>query len=304
MPNVPAGLSAALLALALVAGDASAQGWRERLQQARQASREPATQPPQLPAGTRALVDIAYGDDARQRFDAYLPTRPVPGAPVILFVHGGGWANGNKDNPGVVEGKAGQWLPKGSVLVSTNYRLRPATAPLDQARDVARALAQVQRMAPDWGADPSRVVLMGHSAGAHLAALVGASPALWREAGARPPLGVVSLDSGALDVPDMMRRPRLPPLYDRAFGADPDDWVAASPQHQLTAQAVPMLLVCSTRRNDACPQARAFQAKAATLGVAMEVLPQALSHRQLNRELGLPSDYTDAVDRWLDALAR
>ena len=65
-----------------------------------------------------------------------------------------------------------------------------------------------------------------------------------------------------------------------------------------------MLLVCSTRRNDACPQARAFQAKAATLGVAMEVLPQALSHRQLNRELGLPSDYTAAVDRWLDALAR
>lgn len=304
MPTVPAGLSAALLALALVAGDASAQGWRERLQQARQASREPATQPPQLPAGTRALVDIAYGDDARQRFDAYLPARPVPGAPVILFVHGGGWANGNKDNPGVVEGKAGQWLPKGSVLVSTNYRLRPATAPLDQARDVARALAQVQRLAPDWGADPARVVLMGHSAGAHLAALVGASPALWREAGARPPLGVVSLDSGALDVPDMMRRPRLPPLYDRAFGADPDDWVAASPQHQLTAQAVPMLLVCSTRRNDACPQARAFQAKAATLGVAMEVLPQALSHRQLNRELGLPSDYTAAVDRWLDALAR
>ncbi len=304
MPTVPAGLSAVLLALALVAGHASAQGWRERLQQARQASREPATQPPQLPAGTRALVDIAYGDDARQRFDAYLPARPVPGAPVILFVHGGGWANGNKENPGVVEGKAGQWLPKGSVLVSTNYRLRPATAPLDQARDVARALAQVQRMAPDWGADPARVVLMGHSAGAHLAALVGASPALWREAGARPPLGVVSLDSGALDVPDMMRRPRLPPLYDRAFGADPDDWVAASPQHQLTAQAVPMLLVCSTRRNDACPQARAFQAKAATLGVAMEVLPQALSHRQLNRELGLPSDYTVAVDRWLDALAR
>ena len=56
MPTVPAGLSAVLLALALVAGDASAQGWRERLQQARQASCEPATQPPQLPAETFVLV--------------------------------------------------------------------------------------------------------------------------------------------------------------------------------------------------------------------------------------------------------
>ena len=115
--------------------------------------------------------------------DVYLPAKPLDAAPVILVVHGGGWANGNKDNPGLVDGKAGRWLPEGRVLVSTNYRMRPDTAPLDQARDVARALAQVQRLAPEWGADPSRVVLMGHSAGAHLAALVGASPALWREAG-------------------------------------------------------------------------------------------------------------------------
>lgn len=304
MPTAFTRLAATLLALAFVVPAAPAQGLRERLQRAREASRQPAAQPPDLPAGTRVLHDLAYGDDPRQRFDVYLPAQTLPGAPVILFVHGGGWANGNKDNPGVVEGKAGKWLPEGRVLVSTNYRMRPDTAPLDQARDVARALAQAQRLAPEWGADPARVVLMGHSAGAHLAALVGASPALWREAGARPPLGVVSLDSGALDVPDMMRRPRLPPLYDRAFGADPDDWVAASPQHQLTAQAVPMLLVCSTRRRDACPQAQAFQAKAAELGVAFEVLPQALSHAQVNRELGLPSDYTVAVDRWLDALAR
>ena len=304
MPNAAVRQAAVLLLLALAADDAPAQALRERLQQAREASRQPAARPPELPAGTRVLRDLAYGDDPRQRFDVYLPAKPLDAAPVILVVHGGGWANGNKDNPGLVDGKAGKWLPEGRVLVSTNYRMRPDTAPLDQARDVARALAQVQRLAPEWGADPSRVVLMGHSAGAHLAALVGASPSLWREAGASAPLGVVSLDSGALDVPDMMRRPRLPPLYHRAFGADPDDWVAASPQHQLTAQAVPMLLVCSTRRNDTCPQARAFQAEAATLGVAMEVLPQALSHRQLNRELGLPSDYTAAVDRWLDALAR
>ena len=306
MPVAVIRVAACLLALALAvtASDVPAQGLLERLRSAREASRQPAAQPPDLPAGTRMLRDLVYGEDPRQRFDVYLPAQSLQVAPVILLVHGGGWANGNKDNPGVVEGKAGKWLPEGRVLVSTNYRMRPDTAPLDQARDVGRALAQVQRLAPDWGADPSRVVLMGHSAGAHLAALVGASPSLWIEAGALPPLGVVSLDSGALDVPDMMRRPRLPALYHRAFGADPDDWIAASPQHQLTARAVPMLLVCSTQRRDACPQAQVFQARATTAGVAVEVLPQALSHGQVNRELGLPSDYTAAVDRWLDALAR
>ncbi|SOD55360.1 alpha/beta hydrolase [Pseudoxanthomonas wuyuanensis] len=287
---------------------AQAQGFREWLEEARQASRQPAATPPALPAGARALRDVAYGSDPRQRFDVYLPARtrnaPAPGAPVLLFVHGGGWENGNKDNPGVVEDKAAYWLPKGYILVSTNYRMRPDTAPLDQARDVARALAKVQQLAPQWDADPSRVVLIGHSAGAHLAALVGASSALWREAGAGKPRGVVSLDSGALDVPDLMRRPRIPKLYHRAFGGNPDDWIAASPHHQLTGEAVPMLIVCSTRRPDACPQGRALAGKAAKLGVRMEVLPQDLSHREINRELGEISSYTKAVDGFIRSLVR
>ncbi|WFC42057.1 alpha/beta hydrolase [Pseudoxanthomonas sp. SE1] len=276
----------------------AAQTFRERLQQAREASRQPAARVPSLPEGARALRDIAYGADPRQRFDVYLPAQ-TRNAPVILFVHGGGWENGNKDNPGVVENKAAYWLPKGYILVSTNYRMRPDTAPLEQARDVARALAVVQEHAPDWNADPSRVLLMGHSAGAHLAALVGASSTLWREAGAARPRGVVSLDSGALDVPLTMQKPPLPGIYDRAFGKDRDEWIAASPWHQLTRDAVPMLFVCSSRRKDACPQGRAMVEKARTLGVAMEVLPEDLSHGEVNHLLGAPSAYTEAVDTFV-----
>lgn len=282
---------------------AEAQGFRERLEEAREASRRPAATPPVLPAGARALRDVAYGSDPRQRFDVYLPAQ-TRNAPVLLFVHGGGWENGNKDNPGVVEDKAAYWLPKGYILVSTNYRMRPDTAPLDQARDVARALAKVQQLAPQWDADPSRVVLMGHSAGAHLAVLVGASSTLWREVGAARPRGVVSLDSGALDVPDLMRRPRIPKLYHRAFGGDRDEWIAASPFHQLSADASPMLIVCSTRRPDACPQGRALAEKASVLGVRMDVLPQDLSHMQVNRELGQDSSYTEAVARFIGSLLR
>lgn len=287
-----------LCVLLTVPAPLTAQTFRERLEQAREASRQPAAHAPKLPAGARALRDIAYGDDPRQRFDVYLPARPHA-APIILFVHGGGWVNGNKDNPGVVENKAAYWLPKGYILVSTNYRMLPDTAPLDQARDVARALAAVQKRAAEWGGDASRALLMGHSAGAHLAALVGASTNLWREAGAQKPRGVVSLDSGALDVPDLMKRPRIPPLYHRAFGSDASDWVAASPHHQLTRDAVPMLLVCSSRRPDACPQGRAMVEKAQSLGVTVDVLPENLSHIEVNRELGLPSAYTEAVNAFM-----
>lgn len=288
-----------MLALALLLPPAApAQTLLERLQQAREASLRPAATPPVLPAGSRMLRDLSYGDDPRQRLDAYLPAQ-AKRAPILLFVHGGGWAAGNKDNPGNVENKAAYWLPKGYVLVSVNYRMRPDTAPLEQARDVARALAAVGRLAPQWNADPSRIVLMGHSAGAHLAVLVGASASLWREAGATRPRGVVSLDSGALDVPDLMRRPRIPPLYHRAFGDDEDNWIAASPHHRLDRDAVPMLLVCSTRRPDACPQSRAMETKSRTLGVRVEVSPQDLSHGEVNRLLGLPSAYTERVNAFL-----
>ena len=287
-----------LLCALLIALPLAAQTFRERVQHARQTSRHPAAHAPTLPAGARAVRDVSYGNDPRQRYDVYLPAQPQR-APVILFVHGGGWANGSKDNPGVVENKAAYWLPKGYVLVSINYRMRPDTAPIDQARDVARALADVQKRAPSWNADPANVMLMGHSAGAHLAALVGASSTLWRDAGAMKPRGVVSLDSGALDVPLTMKKPPLPRIYDTAFGKNPADWIAASPYHQLTRDAVPMLLVCSSRRQDACPQGRAMAAKGKALGVTMEVLPEDLSHGEVNRALGLPSDYTAAVGRFI-----
>lgn len=279
---------------------ASARNFRERIAAARAASVLPG-KPPVVPAGTRVLRDVSYGADPRQTFDVYLPA-VTEGAPVILFAHGGGWANGNKDNPGIVENKAAYWLPKGYVLVSTNYRMRPDTAPLEQARDVARALAEVQKRAPQWKANPAQVTLMGHSAGAHLVVLVGASSEVWREAGAARPLGVISLDSGALDVPKTMERPPLPGIYTRAFGDNPADWIAASPHHQLTADASPMLIVCSSRRRDVCAQSEAFKQKAASLGVRVQLLPENLSHAEINRDLGKTSAYTEGVDAFLRGL--
>ncbi|KAF1710115.1 alpha/beta hydrolase [Pseudoxanthomonas sacheonensis] len=275
----------------------------ERLTQLREASKRERTVA--LPAGAEAVRNVAYGADPAQRFDVYLP-KGVRRAPVLFFVHGGGWANGDKTNPGI-ENKIDFWLAKGYAVISANYRMLPEAAPLLQARDVAQAVATAQRRADEWSLDRARFVLAGHSAGAHLVALLGADPKRLADAGAQRPLGVVSLDSGALDVPALMGMPRLPKLYRNAFGADENYWAAASPQQQLGRAALPMLIVCSSERrfpSSPCDEGRKLARKAAQLGVRMEVLPEPMSHAEINRELGLPSAYTEAVAKFVDSLVR
>lgn len=248
-----------------------------------------------------AHADVAYGGDPAQKLDVYAPATPVQGAPVILMVHGGAWAIGDKASSNVVRHKVARWLPRGLIFISVNYRMLPKADPLEQARDVARALAFAQQQAAAWGGDAGKFVLMGHSAGAHLVSLLSANPALAREQGARPWLGTVSLDSAAFDVPAIMNA-RHARLYDRAFGKDPNFWAAASPLQQLTQAQAPVLAVCSSKRDDACPQARGFADKASPLGMRVEVLPQDRTHAEINDDLGQPGAYTEAVEGFLRSL--
>lgn len=256
--------------------------------------------PMALPSGIRVQRNIAYGRDPLQRFDVYLPAHPRH-APVIVMVHGGGWSRGDKAMRSVVEHKVARWVPRGFILVSVNYRLLPQASVQQQVEDIAQALMVAQRRAVDWGGDRERFILMGHSAGAHLVALLTAEPALALARGASPWLGTVSLDSAALDVPAIMRMPHLR-LYDRAFGSDPAYWASVSPYQQLRAPTVPTLLVCSSRRRDSCPQARSFAGKAHTFESRSEPLPEDLSHREIDLQLGLDPDYTRAVEQFMASL--
>lgn len=242
--------------------------------------------------------DIPYGSDPRQRFDVYLPAQGAANAAVIFMVHGGGWRIGGKAETAVIRHKAPYFTGRGYVFISVDYRMLPDADPLQQARDVAQALAAAQARAAGWGADPRRFVLMGHSAGAHLVALLAANPAL---APGASWLGTVALDSGALDVPDIMQQRHLP-LYDAAFGADPAYWRQVSPQHALQPGSQPFLLVCSSQRERACRQAHAFARQVNAGGGRAEVLEQARSHRDINLLLGADPAYTGAVQAFLDSL--
>lgn len=247
------------------------------------------------------LRNVRYGDDDRQTMDIYLPRTARTDMPVIFMVHGGAWRFGDKSARSVVLNKAMRWVPRGFIFISVNYRMLPEADPLRQAEDIAQALAAAQAKAAALGGDPGKVILMGHSAGAHLVDLLDANPDLALKAGARPWLGTVSLDSGALDVARIMNARHLR-LYDRAFGSDPAFWHTVSPTQALTASARPILLVCSTRRADSCPQAHAFSARASKLGVRAEVLGEDLSHMEINATLGEPGAYTEAVERFMSGL--
>jgi acetyl esterase/lipase len=241
--------------------------------------------------------NVGYGGDPAERFDVY--TSPgARNAPVLFFVHGGGWARGDKASPGRLDAKAARWLPEGFVLISVDYPLLPEARPLGQARAVARALAFAQAHAAQYGADPRRFIVMGHSAGAHLAALIATSQSIGEDAGVIAPAAYVLLDTAALDVAAVMRSRHLH-LYDRAFGTDPGQWAGQSPTALLAGAGPPMLVVCSTRRRVSCPEARAFVAKAKALGTQATLLEEDLSHAEINRRLGEPSSYTDAVDAFM-----
>ena len=248
--------------------------------------------------------NIPFGTDPRQQFDVYLPTQqsnPKNTMPWIFMVHGGAWRLGDKAHDNVVDNKVKHWVPKGMVLVSSNYRLLPKADPLTQVQDIAKALANVQKTAASYGIDAQQCLIMGHSAGAHLAALLAASPKLLKAAGATPCLGAVLIDSAAMNLPSVMQR-RHAAFYDQAFGNQPAYWRTVSPMDQMTNTVIPLLTICTARHDDACDQAKALTDRAKTLSSKPSDytwFKLSLSHEQANEQLGLIGPYTNAVDRFI-----
>lgn len=256
--------------------------------------------------------DLAYGPNTKQRLDVYIPPQVAQGqvrdVPILLMVHGGGWRHGTKSRGGVVGDKAVYWLGQSFIFVSTDYRLLPDAPPDQQAVDVAAAFKFVSANAAKWGGSPHKIILMGHSAGAHLVAYVWARVDMLKSAGASAlPLGVVALDSAAYDITRVMENRHFG-LYDDAFGKDPSFWSIMSPITHLSVQSLPIHMVCSSRRAEACLQAELHQKVAISQGVRAEINPQDLSHAEINRDLGQVDPqtigYTRSVDAFIQSLLR
>lgn len=250
--------------------------------------------------------EIAYGSDPLQKLDfhAAQTTRP---APLVIFVHGGGWKRGDKNNA-TGQFKAPHYNGQGYHFASINYRLVPAATVEQQAADVASALAKLLAEADRRGIDRSKVVLMGHSAGAHLVALVGTDPQYLRGAGLsyRDVKGIIPLDGAAYNVAEQMgENSRLMgDTYQQAFGTDPERQKALSPTLHAAAPNAPAFLILHVQRRDGTEQSRALGAALRKAGTDAKVQGfdgrGLQGHTEINRRLGDP-EYaaTPVVDEFL-----
>ncbi|WP_445345403.1 alpha/beta hydrolase [Acinetobacter bohemicus] len=252
---------------------------------------------------TKSLKNIAYGPHPQQAMDVYFPTQPLTDktpAPLIVMVHGGAWTIGDKNNAAVVKNKVDYWSKQGWIFISINYRLVPNATLQQQTQDIAEALIYIQNQAPNWHADSKRLVLMGHSAGAHLVSLLTTRP-LWLTSQPQPWRATVALDSAAYHVEKIMQN-RHSHFYDQAFSDQPSNWKALSPISQLRQTLPAFLAVCSTTRPDQpCTQAQQFIQQAQKLGTKAQLLPLPLSHIEINKSLGKNNPYTQAVDQFIQS---
>jgi acetyl esterase/lipase len=259
------------------------------------------------PEGT---VEIAYGDHARQRLD-FTPAA-APGAPLVLFVHGGGWSRGDKRIAGHM---AAHFHGRGYAFAAINYRLVPDARPDGQAADVAAAIARLRGDARRLGIDPDRIMLIGHSAGAHLVALVGTDPAYL--AAHRIPLsaiaGVVPLDGAGYDVPRQIAAagPFLRRIYANAFGEEPDYQRRVSPvAHAAGPNAARFLILhVASRPDDSGAQSQALAAALRAARTPAEVEAVDGNHMTIFRGFGTPghraTELTDAFSaRIFGSIAR
>lgn len=121
--------------------------------------------------------DINYADAQSRKtqlteFDLYAPASETA-HPIVIWIHGGGWQIGDK---GTVGAKPAASVQKGCLFVSVNYRLVPAVEYKDQAADIAKAIRWIHDHAQQYGGTAIQIFLMGHSAGAHFAALLATDP--------------------------------------------------------------------------------------------------------------------------------
>jgi acetyl esterase/lipase len=206
--------------------------------------------------GAREALDLLYRPGSshdKHRLDVFMP--PVPRAPVVHFVHGGYWVSGDRKGGGH---GAGLYASIGRALVSRgigcviqSYRLAPEVGIDGILDDVMAALSWTERHIAEHGGDPSRIFMMGHSAGGHIAALIAADDSLHEMRGMRREdvRGCIAL-SAIWDVEDMAdtqgtafgESVTLP-----VFGEDRARWRARSPMQHLDAETTPMLIAVGER---------------------------------------------------------
>ena len=240
-------------------------------------------------------ADIAYGDDPRQTLDIYVPSDKAAHAPVVVFFYGGSWQSGDKNGYRFV----GQALAsRGLVAVVPDYRLYPPTTFPGFIEDGARAVAWAKAHAADYGADPDRLFVSGHSAGAHIGAMLATDGRYLAAAGASIAdlAGFVGM-AGPYDF-----LPIRDPVLQRIF-APRETWPRTQPIEFVDGDEPPMLLMHGAADETVYPKNSrnlANKIKASGGSAQLEIYPD-VGHIGLIAPLAAPLRMTgDQLDVFAD----
>ncbi|QDU39402.1 Carboxylesterase NlhH [Maioricimonas rarisocia] len=254
--------------------------------------------------------DLSYVErgTARQSLDLYAPADGRD-RPVLIWIHGGGWRIGDKRN---VQLKPQALVEHGYVFVSVGYRFVPDVDLDAMAGDIAAAIRWVHDHAREYRGSPDHLFIAGHSAGAHLAALVCTNERYLAEAGLTlgDISGCIPVDTAAYDVPELLksRRRRRSLVYTSAFTTDATTQKRLSPiTHVVRDKQIPGFLILHVAsRPDSTARSQAFAQRLRDAGVAARVVPaHDKTHATINRELGKSDDPpTRALFQWLDERTR
>ncbi len=256
------------------------------------------TKPPiVVTANTLVTHDVQYtdkADDKLRTLDIYAP-KGVKAAPVFVFIHGGGWSKRDKDEVGS--------QPKllnsaGTIVVSVNYRLIPEVRHPENVKDIAAAIAWLHKNIEKFGGDPKKIVIMGHSAGSHLAALVATDGRYLAAHDLRRDQlrGVVSLDGSAFDIPDRVKNgsEQIAENCRRAFGESEEVQADGSPIKHIEGEVPlpPFLLVYLKEGSLNHSQSRRFAELVERAGGKAKLahISDGKSHQALCDDLGTDSD--------------
>ena len=258
--------------------------------------------------------NLAYTDpaDELQKLDIYAPAG-AKNLPVVFWIHGGGWQTGDKAQ---IEHKPQAFADKGFVFVSTNYRLLPKVEMVTIFQDVAKSIRWVHDHIADYGGDPNRLLVMGHSAGAQLAALISIDDRYLKAEGLSLSIikGCVPVDGDTYDVPAIIEtaetrrrvhgQPQAKFGHREKFGNTPEkhrDYSAVT--HVAKDKGIPPILILYVADHpDNTAQAQRLAAALTAAGVPAKLFGgKETNHNRLNDNLGLPDDpATKAVFEFVD----
>lgn len=245
-------------------------------------------------------------DPKLNMLNVYMPKKGS-NSPMVIWIHGGSWTFGDKDN---VLYKAEYFTARGYVFASVNYRLSPEVKHPANAQDIADAVVWLHENAKHYSADPEKIFMIGHSAGADLAALIGIDEKYLQKSGGSLSIldGVILLDGNGYDIVQLMKNGsnKMKDWYKESFGFAKKDWDQASSVNFIKPDnpIPPFMIAYANDQEPSEKQAILLAKKLSEANVKNKVFHyEKKNQTSISKELGKETDKTtEDVYRFLQEI--